>query len=202
VNDIKTFKHINDARTFIVDKLSDDTLLGRNGFKMFESKYIIHYKPDQEFAAQLLQKAIRETDLVANGVNAVEINLYDIVLAYLDEEGIWDDIVNAEKTTESEVLIEMLRATVEPTEVLIPKVRQTLAEAEPYDLVFITGIGETFPYIRTHHILSGIETDKPVVVWFPGTFEKFDDGTSSLDILNIPQGFGGGYYRATNIFAL
>jgi hypothetical protein len=199
---MRSFKHINDARTFIVEKLSDDTLLGRNGFTLSDPKYFIHYKPSQEFDARLLQKAIRETDLVAHGVNAIEINLYDIVLEYLDEEGIWDDIVNAEKTTDTDVLIEMLRATVEPKEVIIPRIMQRLAEAECYDLVFITGIGETFPYIRTHHILSGIETTKPIVVWFPGTFEKFEDGTTTLYILDIPQGFGGGYYRATNIFAL
>ncbi|MGI6217195.1 MAG: hypothetical protein ACOYIK_06235, partial [Coriobacteriales bacterium] len=76
------FDHINNARSFIVDKLSDDALLGRNGYLMRQGLYIIDYKPDQEQFAKDLIKAICETDLPARGVQPVIVNLYDIVLQY------------------------------------------------------------------------------------------------------------------------
>ena len=42
----------------------------------------------------------------------------------------------------------------------------------------------------------------PVVTFFPGKYESNADGSTSLDILDVPQGVAGGYYRARNIYDL
>lgn len=198
----KEFNHINEARSFIVEKLSSDTLLGRNGFKMYESKYIIDYKPEQAWDAELLARAITDGELAANGVSVTEINLYDLVLEHLDAEGLWEAFEERERDLEPAAIIETLQASASVEQVVIPKIQEVLDRQGSYDLVFITGVGETFPYIRTHWVLDALNTSKPVVLWFPGTYKKNTDGSSSLDILNIKQGTGGGYYRATDIFDL
>jgi hypothetical protein len=198
----KEFNHINEARSFIVEKLTSDTLLGRNGYKMYESKYIIDYNPAQAWDAELLAQAIAEQELALKGIRAVSINLYDLVLEHLDAEGLWDVIEEREATLEPQAIIETLQASASVKQVLIPKVIERLEQAGNYDLIFITGVGETFPYIRTHWVLEELATTVPMVLWFPGTYRKNPDGSSSLDILNIRQGTGGGYYRATDLFDL
>ncbi len=198
----REFDHINDARGFIVDKLSDDALLGRNGYMMRSRLYILDYDPRQQSYAADLIRAICSDDLPSRGVTPLDINLYDIVLRYLDEQGLWDALVEAEAVTPREDLIEMLQDTVSISEVVAPAVNEAIASTEGIDIVFITGVGETYPYIRTHTLLEEISSPVPVVIVFPGRFERHSDGSTSLNILGLDQGSTGGYYRATRVFDL
>jgi hypothetical protein len=198
----KEFDHINDARSFIVDKLSDDSLLGRNGYLLRQNLYIIDYKPEQEQYAKDLIKQICETDLPAHSVTPLVINLYDIVLNTLDEQGLWEPLVEVEAETDRNDLIMMLQDTVSVNDVIAPTVNQQIAENPDADIVFITGVGETYPYIRTHTLLQEISSTVPVVLVFPGHFEQRADGSTSLNILDLEQGTTGGYYRATRVFDL
>jgi hypothetical protein len=196
------FKHINDARQFIVDKLSDPALLGREGLSLHQSIYVLPYNPRQEESARDLVRAITANDLPARNVQAVVINLYDIVLNYLDSEEIWGPLEKAEPDADRSDLILMLQDSVSVRDVIAPEVNRLMEERSDADLFFITGVGETFPYIRTHAVLENLNARKPVVLAFPGSFSQAPDGSTSLSILDIDQGITGGFYRATNIFDL
>ena len=200
----KHFDHIGsaEARQFIGDRLSDDTLLGRNGYTMRHSLYILYYKSSQERFAKDLIGVLTHQDLPARGVQPLVINLYDIVLAYLDEQGLWEPITEAEADVDRNDLSIMLQDTVNVGGVIMPAINERLAAHPEADIVFITGVGETFPYIRTHAVLAELETNKPVVLVFPGCYEQRSDGSTALNILDIEWGNSGGYYRATNVFDL
>lgn len=199
----KLFPRISsaDARRFIIDRLSDDSFLGRGGYTLRQNLYVLPYSPTQESDAKDLIKAMCEHDLPLHNVRAENINLYDIVLEFLDEQDIWDPLCEAEQDADREDIIMMLQDTVSVSDVIKPVMEERLQSSE-CDLAFITGIGETFPYIRTHALLNKIETDKPIVLVFPGEYRQYADGSTSLDILNIPSQANGGYYRATSIFDL
>ena len=200
----KHFDHINDSRQFVVDKLSDDALLGRKGNVMRQSLYIWQYEPSQEQYAKELVAAICEGDLPARGVSPLVVNLYDIVLEELDSQGLWEPLMEAESSPDNDRrdIILMLQDVVSVGGVISPKVNEIIADHPEANLVFINGVGETYPYVRTHAILTELTTSKPVVLMFPGRYEQRSDGSSSLDILNIEQGSNGGYYRATNVYDL
>lgn len=197
------FAHIgsSEARSFIVDRLSDDALLGRSGFTMRQATYVLPYPPAQQAYARDLIAAICAEDLPNRGVRAIQINLYDIALNFLDDQGMWEPLCEAEGTASRDELIMMLQDTISVSEVIRPKVEDAIAESD-CDLAFVTGVGETFPYIRTHTLLGELETDKPVVLVFPGEYRQNADGSTSLDILDIPSAANGGYYRATSVFDL
>ncbi|MFQ9333948.1 MAG: DUF1788 domain-containing protein [Collinsella aerofaciens] len=199
----KKFEHIGspDARAFIVERLSDDTLLGRKGYTMRQSTYVLPYPPVQRSYARDLIAAICSDDLPNRGVRAMRVNLYDIVLDYLDSEGMWEPLCEAEQTATRDELIMMLQDTISVSDVIKPVVEAAIDDSA-CDIAFITGVGETFPFVRTHTLLGEIETDKPVVLVFPGEYRQNADGSTSLDILNIPSEANGGYYRATNVFDL
>lgn len=199
----RKFDHIGspEARSFIVDRLSDDALLGRSGYTMRQSTYVLPYQPKQQSYARDLIAAICSEDLPNRGVKAIAVNLYDTVLDFLDEQGMWEPLCEAEGTATRDELIMMLQDTISVSEVIRPSV-ESMIEESGCDLAFITGVGETFPYVRTHTLLGELETAKPVVLVFPGEYRQGSDGSTSLDILNIPSAANGGYYRATSVFDL
>lgn len=199
----RKFEHIGapEARSFIVERLSDDALLGRKGFTMRQSTYVLPYPPSQRSYARDLVAAVCADDLPNRGVRAAQVNLYDIVLDYLDSQGMWEPLCEAEQAATRDELIMMLQDTISVTGVIKPAVERLIGEAE-CGIAFITGVGETFPYVRTHTLLGEIETEKPIVLVFPGEYRQNADGSTSLDILNIPSDANGGYYRATSVFDL
>lgn len=199
------FMHINDARGFIVDKLSDDALLGRNGYMMRRALYVIDYCPAQkQYAADLVRNICQKDtgDLPRRGVTPIVINLYDLVLDYLDEQCLWGPLVETEVDTPRCDLIQMLQDTVSVKDIIAPRVNEIIGSHPEADIVFISGIGETFPYVRTHTLLEEISSPVPVVLVFPGHYEQHSDGSTALNILGIDQSSTGGYYRATRVFDL
>lgn len=199
----KKFSHIGspEARAFIVGRLSDDALLGRSGFTMRQGTYVLPYPPAQRNYAQDVVRAICAEDLPNRGVRAVQVNLYDIVLEFLDGQDMWVPLCEAERDSDRDELIMMLQDTISVSDVIKPAVEERIVESG-CDIAFITGVGETYPYVRTHTLLGEIETDKPIVLVFPGEYKQSPDGSTSLDILNIPSAANGGYYRATSVFDL
>lgn len=190
-----------DCRAFLIKQLTDPALLGKDGYLMRHNLYVLPYKPAQEAFAKDLIRALVDDELPRHDVKAVNINLYDIVLAYLDEQDLWKPLCEAESDNSRDELIMMLQDTIGVADVLKPAVEQAVS-GSGCDVAFLTGVGETFPYIRTHALLSELDVSIPVVLVFPGEYRQLSDGTTSLDILNIPSGANGGYYRATNVFDL
>ena len=68
----RKFEHIGapEARSFIVERLSDDALLGRKGFTMRQSTYVLPYPPSQRSYARDLVAAVCADDLPNRGVRA------------------------------------------------------------------------------------------------------------------------------------
>ncbi len=198
----KEFDHISQARQFIVDRLSDDALLGRGGRLLREGKYLLPYDPAQEDAAGELMEAITKVDLPARNVRAHIIDLYQIVLDYLDATCHWEAICEVEGQITRDEMISMLQDAASAEHVLAPKVNEEIEAHPEADIFFIRGAGEIFPFVRTNKVIGLMSARKPVVLWFPSSYDRALDGSPTLNILNIEQGNTGGHYRATNIFDL
>ncbi len=71
---------------------------------------------------------------------------------------------------------------------------------DDFDIVFLTGIGEVFPYIRSHNVLNNLQSvvvGKPMLMFFPGRYEQSDTLGSSLVLFGRLK--DDQYYRAKNI---
>ena len=198
----KEFDHISQARQFIVDRLSDDALLGRGGRLLREGKYLLPYDPAQADAAGELMEAITKVDLPARNVRAHIIDLYQIVLDHLDATCYWEAICEVEGQITRDEMISMLQDAASAEHVIAPKVNEEIEAHPEADIFFIRGAGEIFPFVRTNKVIGLMSARKPVVLWFPGSYDRALDGSPTLNILNIEQGNTGGHYRATNVFDL
>lgn len=133
------------------------------------------------------------------GVTALDLNIYDIALGLLDERGILEDVLAAEPDMEKSELRELLQGVLDVHEHLIPKIAEAIA-AQPHDVIFLSGVGEVYPYIRSHNVLNNLQStakDKPTVLFFPGSYTHSTATGGSLDLFGLLH--DDKYYRAFNI---
>jgi hypothetical protein len=73
-------------------------------------------------------------------------------------------------------------------------------KAGAFDVMFLTGVGEVFPYIRSHNVLNNLQKtvkDNPMVMFFPGTYTHSLEFGASLDLFGRLR--DDKYYRAFDI---
>lgn len=167
--------------------------------------FICDYRAEEAVEMGRLQKQLVNR-LGQNGVRVLEINLYDLsadLLKNRDGSGdrcMWDQLIDEEAGWPKEGLLEMLQNVLDPREHLIPEIGKRIRETE-HDVLFLTGIGEVFPYLRSHNILNNLQStakDRPTVMFFPGGYAHSLELGTSLDLFNRLQ--DDKYYRAFNIF--
>ena len=138
-------------------------------------------------------------NLGKRGISVLEINLYELSLTILQERGVLDRILEIEPTQTKPEFRELLQGMLDPETHLAPDVQKRLDE-NPHDILFLTGVGEVFPYIRSHNVLNNLQSvskEKPMLMFFPGEYKQSDTLGSSLVLfgrLTDDQ-----YYRAKNI---
>lgn len=160
--------------------------------------FIYPYEP--EYALDVAKTKTRvKNKLAALGHEVCEINLYDLSVELLKTRGDWDEILEVEPELDKTEFTEMLQSMLNPQQHLAPAIRKRLTENE-CEIVFLTGIGEVFPYIRSHNVLNNLQSvviGRPMLVFFPGRYEQSDTLGSSLVLFGRLK--DDQYYRAKNI---
>jgi len=143
------------------------------------------------------------TDLVTRirhaGVKVLDLSLYDLSISILEERGILSQILEIEPDTDKGEIRELLQSVLDPQSNLIPKIGEAI-EATPHDVIFLSGVGEVYPYIRSHNVLNNLQStakDKPTVLFFPGSYTHALATGASLDLFGRLH--DDKYYRAFNI---
>ena len=133
------------------------------------------------------------------GVKVLEINLYDLSIEILKERGIWEQILDMEQSVSREQLKELLQGVLDPEANLVPAIANKLASND-FDVLFLTGVGAVFPYIRSHNVLNNLQSSakaRPTVMFFPGTYEHCQESGASLNLFGKLH--DDKYYRAFDI---
>jgi hypothetical protein len=134
------------------------------------------------------------------GVEVIEINLYDLAVELLKERGIWEQVLEEEPGYSKAELLELLQGVLDPENHLVPAIGERL-RGKKCDVLFLTGTGEAFPYIRSHNILNNLQStakDFPTVLFFPGKYQQTLEAGASLRLFDrLPDDR---YYRAFDIY--
>jgi len=138
--------------------------------------------------------------LAQNGVSVLVINLYDLSIEMLQERRIWEDVLEIEERVSKDELKELLQGVLDPEKHLVPAIAEKIRKAD-FDVMFITGVGEVYPYIRSHNVLNNLQStakDRPTVMFFPGRYIQSLESGASLDLFGRLH--DDKYYRAFNIY--
>jgi hypothetical protein len=160
--------------------------------------FIYPYRPEDALAVADARKRVKNR-LAGAGVTVFEINLYDLAIELLKERNVWDRVLALEPGEDKADFREALQGMLDPQLHIAPAIRDRLA-TETFDIVFLTGIGEVFPYIRSHNVLNNLQSvikGKPMLTFFPGRYEQSDTLGSSLVLFG--QLKDDQYYRAKDI---
>lgn len=133
------------------------------------------------------------------GVKVLDLSLYELSLGILEERGILDGVLATEPDTDKSELRELLQGVLDVHDHLVPKIAEAI-ECQPHDVIFLSGVGEVYPYIRSHNVLNNLQStakDKPTVLFFPGNYTHSTAAGGSLDLFGLLH--DDKYYRAFNI---
>lgn len=173
--------------------LSSPRFLNKEGLGG-ELPFFIHSFPVQKQADVNINIQSLIKRLQNNGIEILEINLYELCVDILKRENLFDRILTQEKELSKQRLMKVLNGPLNIDTVLVPEINKRLVKTE-VKIVFLTGIGASYPIIRSHTILNNLQTlggDLPLLMFFPGTYNNI-----SLTLFDrLPDD---NYYRAHNI---
>jgi hypothetical protein len=178
--------------------IASDRFLTKQGLRNDVPFFICPYDPVEAFDMDRdLKLLVRQ--LANVGVTALEINLYDLSIKMLEERSILEEVFAAEAMTSKGEIKELLQGVLDPEAHIVPRIGQMIADM-PHDVIFLSGVGEVYPYIRSHHILNNLQSiakDRPTVMFFPGHYTQAHATGASLDLFGLLH--DDKYYRAFNI---
>ena len=87
--------------------------------------------------------------LAKKGKTAMTIDLYDLCVTLLNEEGVLETILEEEQTLEQEDIVSTIDSILDIKSVVIPRISEMISEKNP-DFAFITGVARHLSYQRHH----------------------------------------------------
>ena len=198
----------------LVSVISSPRFLEMRGLNNDLPFYICEFKATEAFEMQRMQGQLTNTlaslsveCLGGRGIKVLEVNLYDLCIDLLKaregsspDTNLWDEILVIESEVEKDSLLELLQNVLDIGDYLIPAIGERLRQVE-FDVLFLSGIGEVFPHIRSHNVLNNLQStakDKPTVMFFPGEYRHSLEQGASLELFGLLH--DDKYYRAFNIF--
>lgn len=179
--------------------MSGQRFLQKQGLGNEVPFFICPYRPEEAPEMERLRKQLVNR-LAQSGIRILEINLYDLSIELLKQRGIWDRVLSMEESITKDQLKELLQGVLDPEAHLVPAIARKIVETG-FDVMFLSGVGEVFPYIRSHNVLNNLQStakEKPTVMFFPGAYTQSPESGASLDLFGRLH--DDKYYRAFNIF--
>lgn len=155
----------------IIPKIKEEKFIDGRGLGNEISFYVFDYEPECELYVRDYVKHIKkEFNYEGTNRRIIEFDLYKMLIEITIEKRIFDRIFDMEERQGKDALFKALTAFAKP-EVFLQKIKEQLGD---HNVVFLTGIGKVYPFVRSHNILNNLQEvlDKtPVVMFFPGTYD-------------------------------
>lgn len=196
---ISTPRDVVSEEKHVYDVLRSERFLKMEGLSKEVPFFIYHFPPSWSLDIEDMRDRVQTKLQSDDGLSVAQINLYDLAIELLKERGVWERVLDLEPTMDKAEFREVLQGMLDPHDHLAPAIRVRL-DTQPNDMVFLTGIGEVFPFIRTHTVLENLQsvvTGRPLLAWFPGTYEFTQTSGHQLRALNLNA--SDSYYRAKDI---
>jgi hypothetical protein len=183
----------------LLNLISSERFLKKKGLGNEVPFFICPYPPEEAFEMDKMRQQIMNK-LEHQGIAVLDINLYDVSIELIKNRNIWDRVLEMEPKTSKDDLKELLMGVLDPENHLVPRISEIMEESS-FDVLFLSGVGEVFPYIRSHNVLNNLQStakEQPTVMFFPGLYTHSLESGASLNLFGkCPTDK---YYRAFNIY--
>ncbi len=170
------------------ERISNPEFLNNKGLSNEVGIHVFPYDPKEEMVVKDFVKRLKNDKNIS--CNIVELDLYKAFLKVLENDGILDKVGEVEAEISHEELLDQLQTELDQImeAAEIPDLK--LGE----DILLLTGIGDVFPFVRTHYVLNALQEviDVPVIAFYPGEYNGRD--LKLFGMINDKN-----YYRAFNL---
>ena len=160
----------------ILPRVTSESFLSSEGIGNEIACYIFDYPAQDELRVrEHIQLMIGRLASHHSGLCVLHLNLLDVVLAYLQQRGLFEKALEMQATKGDDAVLRALQGPL-----TADKLRDFIAaEHQPagHDLVLLSGVGSVWPMLRAHSLLNCLHTvmgQTPLVMFYPGSF----DGTT------------------------
>ena len=179
--------------------LKSERFLKMQGLGNEVAHFIYDYDPTWALDVARAKKRIKTKLETEEGIKVFEINLYDLCVELLKERNVWDRVLAAETSLDKPDFLKMLQNMLDPQMHLAPAIKARINN-ETFQILFLTGIGEVFPFVRSHTVLNNLQTvvsDRPMLMFFPGKYDV--SATQGSVLVLFGQLKDDSFYRAKRI---
>lgn len=162
----------------ILPKIQDKRFRENKGLGNEIGYYIFDYNPADELVVRnhikFLKDKINNSD---NDFKIKEFDLYEISLEILEEKGYLTKIFEMEKEKGTDYVIRAIKKTLRLTQRNDLVVEYISSRVEQDDIVFLIGVGKSWPIIRSHTVLNTLHSVidfVPLILFFPGTYDGLE----------------------------
>ena len=157
----------------IWDRISDPEFLKNKGSGNEVRYFVFDYEPcDELIVRQKVEDLQRKNNPINDGFEIKVFDLYDMIIQFLEDRNYIDKCIRFEKEKGKEYLYEaitkMLRMTDDSNNLIVNNIMENTPEKA---VVFLTGVGKAYPYVRAHKIINNLHQvfDRiPVILFYPG----------------------------------
>lgn len=177
----------------IEEVISEEDFRKNKGLSNEVGYYIFEYPAKEEIKVRKhLQYLERKNQSRPQGYELKIYDFYDIMIDYIEEEGLIEDCIKMEEIDGMDYLISAVYDLLKMHYDFNYFVTYIEENTPDNSVVFVTGVGKIFPFLRSHEILNKLHLvfDRaPVVLFYPGKY----DGQSLLLFTEFKDE---NYYRA------
>lgn len=167
-------RSLDEKLSMIEEVISEEDFINSKGLSNEVGYYIFDYPAEEELKVRKYIENLKLRNIKNKpGYNLKVYDVYDIMIDLIEQEGLYEACVEMEKNEGLEYLIsavnDILRIDYDDNYF------NTYIEENTPDnsIVFITGVGKIFPFVRSHGILNKLHLvfDRaPVVLFYPGKY--------------------------------
>jgi len=173
----------------IKGRISDANFLANKGLSNEVGIHVFNYAPEHELIVRDYIERLVNTP--SDSYRVIEQDMYKVFLEILEEKRVLGMVPGLEEKKGKDYLLAHLQRIATP-EAFIAKMKY-----EPHergDVLFLTGVGKVFPFMRSHKMLDSMQqvfSDIPIVMFYPGEF----NGQTLILFDKLHEN----YYRAFNL---
>ena len=156
----------------IKNKISNKDFLEGKGMGNEINFHIFDYEPQYELQVRAeIEKIKKNFNIDTNDRKIVEIDLYKLLIEIIKKEDIFESAIEMEAEEGKSEALDAITTFITP-ERYVDEIKSRIEEN---DVLFITGVGKVYPFVRSHNILNNTHgLENPVIMFYPGRYSGQD----------------------------
>jgi hypothetical protein len=163
--------NLNKRLDKIIPKIKEDKFIQGRGLGNEISFYVFDYEPEHELVVRdYIQHIKKEFSHEGSNRKIIEFDLYKMLIEIAKEKRIFERIFQMEENQGKNALYKAMTNFAKP-EIFLQEIKEQIQDQ---NVVFITGVGKVYPFVRSHTILNNLQEilDRiPVILFFPGKYD-------------------------------